>query len=83
MKAERPFWLTRDVVEIARGLLQDFEVARLPVLADALEAAGFTDTWGQVWLEHLRTYHEASDDFCTVVNAIVYQADQLDRGVVS
>ena len=46
-----PSWLTSDVVAIARGIYQDREFQRMPMLADALQDAGCCE---HDLLEHCR-----------------------------
>jgi hypothetical protein len=47
-----PAWRTSDTVGLAKGIYDDRAFDRMPILADAMEEAGYTDAIG---LEHLRT----------------------------
>ena len=57
-----PSWLTSDVLALARGIVADGALDRLPILADALQDAGCDDFWVLMNCRHRRP-----DDECWVL----------------
>lgn len=71
---DSPSWLTPTVLEIAKALYERFDKTLLPILADALEEAGFQ---GEQELAHLR-YPRHVPECCWVINAIVERERRRD-----
>lgn len=65
---EIPPWYTPAVRGLALELSQNFDKALLPVLADALEEAGYTHADN---LRHLRYEHDPSLRFCCIIDDLV------------
>ncbi len=63
-------WLTRDVLDLARGIRADSAFDGLPALADALEDAGCDES---LILEHLRTCADHAPS-CWAVEMILHEA---------
>lgn len=65
---KKPSWLTPTVLEIAKALAEKFDKSLLPILADALEEAGYLDKGGKV-LPHMRAKNHVPN-CCWVAEAI-------------